>query len=322
LSHLRRAAAAADKEAFEGLMHEATEAASSLAETAIDRYVHVMREIAELKVQFSHQSRHTHDPDMGLETRMVPAEKDGPSMRQAGARPPASSPGPLPPRVKQLFDAIALGNLDHTRDVLVDLEVNARHGRWDETALFHAMIVPNRSVDMVQFLLSAGAQPGLGTAEGYTPLHAIAAYPWDGEPPDRTAALAKCLVDAGADIEARTRTYGWTPLHRAVMEGRAPEVDALLRVGADPNRAYSETSEPWFSPGRLPLQIAGTDSAKFSLLLKQGADPNLRDGHGETVLRYLERLMVEHITKGSPEDIHRHELEISLDVLRGWRYRS
>jgi ankyrin repeat protein len=44
--------------------------------------------------------------------------------------------------------------------------------------------------------------------------------------------VAAVLIDAGADVNARQR-HGWTPLHGAAQNGASATVDRLLAAGAD-----------------------------------------------------------------------------------------
>ncbi|ARE41912.1 hypothetical protein RGUI_3771 [Rhodovulum sp. P5] len=175
---------------------------------------------------------------------------------------------------------------------------------------------------MLRLLLEAGADPRIGTPDGLTPLHAIAAYPGGREPDNQTAALAQMLVTAGGDIHAVSQPYGWTPLQRALMEGTAGEVGALLRAGADPNAPFGEQSQPWFTPGRLPLQVAGADPAKVRRLLDYGARPDLRDMQDGTVNGYLEDVLARHMAANLDDDRDIPALETSLALLRDWPKRS
>ncbi len=51
----------------------------------------------------------------------------------------------------------------------------------------------------------------------------------------RNAESIKLLLDAGADIDARDSVNGETPLHKATYNANIPLVQSLLEAGADPN---------------------------------------------------------------------------------------
>jgi len=236
-------------------------------------------------------------------------------------RPVRRETEPLAPAVRALFDAIERDDAEAIRALAQAADLDARHGAAGETALCHALGTEGRSVAMVEALLAAGADPAAAMANDFTPLHMLVAYPFGPEPPERTRRLAECLTRAGADPEARICAVGWTPLQRAVMEGSAQEVGALLAVGADPNRPYGEEAQPWFSPGRLPLQLACRDPDKVRSLLEYGADPTRRDARGQSVPDYVERMRREDSAHGAPEGGD-DGLKASLALIRDWPVRS
>ncbi|KAJ6524309.1 ankyrin repeat-containing domain protein [Mycena capillaripes] len=73
------------------------------------------------------------------------------------------------------------------------------------------------------------------------------------------------LILCGADVDAAD-IYGYTPLHRAILQGNRPVVDLLLAAGADINVAdiYGWTS--------LHRAILNNDGPVVDLLLAAGAD--------------------------------------------------
>lgn len=89
------------------------------------------------------------------------------------------------------------------------------------------------------------------------------------------ADVNRCL-QTGADPNARGER-GSTPLARAVIEGNAETVVALLNAGADVNP---------LSVGSTPLHKAALFEKveAVTILLEAGADPNARSGGGDTPL--------------------------------------
>ena len=94
-----------------------------------------------------------------------------------------------------------------------------------------------------------------------------------------TAATVQDCLGAGADPNARG-VLGLTPLHRAALFSKTPEVvTALVNVGADPNARAAL--------GFTPLHWAAAESQTpevVTALVNAGADPNARDEDGFTPL--------------------------------------
>jgi TolB-like protein/ankyrin repeat protein/class 3 adenylate cyclase len=90
--------------------------------------------------------------------------------------------------------------------------------------------------------------------------------------------IAALLIDAGADIEARTRRsnrdfvdYGSTPLLLAAHWGQTGVAELLIRSGADVNALYGPY-DPWSA---LHYAIFQGQEAVAELLIANGADVNL-----------------------------------------------
>ena len=71
---------------------------------------------------------------------------------------------------------------------------------------------------------------------------------------DNTAEAIK-LIGKGADANSRTSPNGWSALHYAAMNGNVEIVQALLKVGADPNYAGTKDGQA-NSAARMPLDLA------------------------------------------------------------------
>jgi len=157
----------------------------------------------------------------------------------------------------------------------VDLEGRDEYGN---TAL-HLAVLGNH-VNVVKVLLAAAVDVGSKDKNGWTPLHRA-----------RTATVARLLLKAGADPNARDSVYGSTPLARLVStnDGRLvlkeplSRIDAalrrmeiarcrelartLLRGGADVN---SRSDDGW-TPLHGAVAAGHIDDVRF--LLENGADP-------------------------------------------------
>ncbi|MBC6436597.1 MAG: ankyrin repeat domain-containing protein [Rhodobacteraceae bacterium] len=90
---------------------------------------------------------------------------------------------------------------------------------------------------------------------GYTPLHGAAEY--------GTAEMVRILIQAGADMESFSESYGVRPLHMAAAGGNLETLQALIDAGANVN-----TGDRW---GLTPLHSAKTAEA-VQALVEAGAD--------------------------------------------------
>ena len=119
------------------------------------------------------------------------------------------------------------------------------------------------------------AEPALTRAfspDGFTALH----YPGFFGGSD-AAATAKALIDAGADVNARSANdFSVLPLHSAVAGNHDEVVEVLLAAGADVNATQRH--------GYTPLHGAAQNGSDRSVdrLLAAGADAQARNDDGRT----------------------------------------
>jgi ankyrin repeat protein len=127
--------------------------------------------------------------------------------------------------------------------------------------------------DRVRDLLGSDASLARAfTPDGFTALH----YPgfFGG---DAAAEVSVLLLEAGADVDARSRNhFDVLPLHSACAGNQDEVVAVLLAAGADPNARQTG--------GYAPLHGAAQNGAAVTAerLLAAGADPTARTDDGRT----------------------------------------
>lgn len=158
-----------------------------------------------------------------------------------------------------------------------------------------------------QHLLSAGADPSLVSAEGWTPLHSLAGYDFsDTVDAETAAALTEDLIARGADVNARAPAFfhGWedgasyksvpwqwrlpwgfrgtklmatypgaarrsiTPLHWAAENGCVCVARVLLSHGADPLAEDEKGATPE-TTARYSMRIGVSGKEEMAQLLRR-----------------------------------------------------
>lgn len=157
-----------------------------------------------------------------------------------------------------------------------DLELATADGK---TAAMLA--VETGEPNMVRALVGAGADFNVRDIDKNTPLMAAIGYGGD-----RLVQLVNILSKAGVDMDSGNAYY--TPLYSAIEQKNLPLVKALLDTGANPNLKTEA--------GDIPLASAIYEPEVLALMLAAGADPNIRNRHGESVLFYA-------IDNGTPDDV-------------------
>ena len=185
------------------------------------------------------------------------------------------------------------------------------------------MAVINNNLDVARYLLAQGADVNAGDFWGRTPLWAAVEYrnldmnnndqdsPTDNGV-DRAPILAfiRTLIDAGANVNARTRELppsrrwlyslndvswvdftGQTPFLRAALSADTATMRLLVEKGADPNLPTLAGTTPLMAAAGVNWVVAQTytESVKarldaVALCLELGADVNAANSMGLTAL--------------------------------------
>ena len=174
--------------------------------------------------------------------------------------------------------------------------------RLYESKIFHWIYVGDTAlhlaaagyrVEIVRVLLAAGADPSAATNHRHSgPLHYaadgyITGPVWDAA---RQVKTIRCLLDAGADINAQDKN-GAAPLHRAVRTRCAAAVKCLLQAGSDPTLKNKSGSTPFHQAVQdTGRGGSGADEARAAQrqiieeFLSFGVIKTLKDGKGKSVL--------------------------------------
>jgi uncharacterized protein len=157
-----------------------------------------------------------------------------------------------------IFEAAITGQTDRVKSLIKSDPSLANSFSVDGfTPLGLSVFFGNK--ETVEVLLANGAEGNVASRESMkvTPLHSAAA--------GRQAAIARLLIEHGANVNARQIELGFTPLHEAAGNGDLEFAELLVERGADVNAKMTD--------GKTPLAYAldhkQNDMAEF--LRKHGA---------------------------------------------------
>ncbi|MCO5169993.1 MAG: ankyrin repeat domain-containing protein [Planctomycetes bacterium] len=186
----------------------------------------------------------------------------------------AAGGAPLDRDALNLYDAARFGFLDVARAKVVD-ETDVRRGAafWAAASRGHVEVIhllapwagdkaqealegaaARDRVGAMRALLALGAAPDKLGFSGMGALHWAAGR-------GALGALRE-LLRAGAKVDLKSKGDRWTPLHRAVDEGRVEAARLLLEAGADPNALAADGSTP------LSLARQGVEAERLVPLLE------------------------------------------------------
>lgn len=165
---------------------------------------------------------------------------------------------------EDLLSAINQGRLDGMRAALAQ-KADPEFTRSESTPLM--MAVDRGSLEMVELLLEAGAEPGRSNRLGWTALHQAAR---EGHTEIAVRLAQGFLVRMARDSE------GWTPVRAAIESDRVATALALLDAGC--NASMSDRQ------GVCPLMAAADRQQKdvVAKLLALGLDPDRPDEAGRS----------------------------------------
>ncbi len=188
-----------------------------------------------------------------------------------------------------ILELSAVGELERVeREIRADRDCVHTRDRRQFTPLHCA--AQNGHVEVIELLIKTGANVDAENKHRHQPLSIAVEC-------NRTAAV-NCLLEKGADPNARGGHYRGRVLHRAVLNRNTTIVHALLQAGANPNLLDAG--------GKSPLHDAiGLGSSKLvsMLLAHPFIDATIRSGptkfsnQGETPLEYASNRGKSHIAR-------------------------
>ncbi len=153
------------------------------------------------------------------------------------------------------------------------------------------------AVQVVRYLIGAGAQIDAPTPVGETALMLAAYFPSEpGAPLERNEQVVRILMEAGAHVDSHPNYY--SPLAYAAYQGRERIIKQLLDRGAHVDAGAGAHNNPGYTYVNTPLMMAAMQGHGGStlLLLRAGADARVRvvGGHtaSELAAKYLGKQLV------------------------------
>lgn len=179
--------------------------------------------------------------------------------------------GLMPVCGAEIHDAAIDGNLAEVKSLLTENPqlVNAKDGQNSSSTPLH-MAAANNHKDIVELLITVGAQVNAKDKLGSTPLH-WAAYNGHKD-------IVDLLIANKAQVSAKTAKRDQTPLCWATCRGHKEIVELLIAKGAEVN-----TKDGW---EQTPLHRAAEKNRKdvLEVLIANRARLNAKDRWGNTAL--------------------------------------
>ena len=192
-------------------------------------------------------------------------------------------------------------------------------GAGRHTPLLAALDAPGRRADQIARLIAAGADPKVRHFFGDTAISwAMGYHHPDTVTAESERALVELLVRYGVDPDGEV-PGNWTPFHRAMIQGGANLVAAMLAAGADPAPHMSPNFEPIFLAQATPVMVAAATPDVLRLLLDHGVDAAHPDALGRVPLEFVRERAAAARERARDEDPwtlrHAEALETSCAML-------
>ena len=223
------------------------------------------------------------------------------------------------PEEPDLYEQIALGTEGAIEEfVQSGADPNVLSGTARHSALLAALDAPGRRVEQIAALVAVGADAStlqlhgdnaLSWAMGYHHLETVTA--------DSEAALMAFLSEHGADVNHMPFGY-WSVLHRAIVQGGAAQVAAILPLGADVTKCLPKGYDPQKLAKATPVMLAAPKPEVLRLLLEHGANPSKRDAARRLPLDFIEQeaSMARARVNDDWTSRHAEALEQSVQIIR------
>ncbi|CAM9383207.1 unnamed protein product [Pylaiella littoralis] len=206
--------------------------------------------------------------------------------------------------------AVELGHAAATRALLAaGADVSRRCSGSGMSAL--DLAARGGHVDIARTIIERGAAVDAAGVLGLAPLHIASKSNKGG--------VIDLLVEAGAQVGAKTKTSGDTPLHLAAVTSSLEAALVLLKHGASVSTLNNR--------GEAPLHAAASKAGRIGtaevvdILLRRGADEKLTNSNGKTAGDVVGLALEDDISLA--EDVERvRKLLANAPVDRAWRRRG
>lgn len=200
------------------------------------------------------------------------------------------------------------------------LDPNLTSGASRHTALLAALDAPGRRVEHIWALVDAGADATAIHDEGDNALSwAMGYHHPDTVTRESEIQLMAYLVSSGADPNHVANGF-WIVLHRAIVQGGANQVAAILAAGADVAPHVFADFHPEKLAHATPVMLAAPKPEVLRSLLDHGANAEEHDSLGRAPINFVENESIAARARSRDDDpwtiAHAEALETSLQILR------